>query len=254
MKADQTKKRIERVRLRAKKLISRPDFQEDVKFLRKKWQIPEDGLRSNEASEQWHRWLDQISDKFMDKEWSPLRKEILNLRKKSTMPFQHDRVIKKKGREFNRRIPINDFRNDIQELVIKYKQPTSMKNSIKHYLLFKNIEFLMLRAGPTMQPIYDSERRLQKVAITVEANTTLNDVKAIWPMVQHMQRKMPSRQQEKIQPSKNFDRDQKAYELQLAGKTYRQIATALKKEFGGSLMYNDIGKIIERHKKRLGIN
>ena len=95
---------------------------------------------------------------------------------------------------------------------------------------------------------------LKEVLISIEADTTLEDIKAAWPNIKSTKKKLRYYKQDKFQPLKKFDRDQRAYELQLENKTNKQIATILTQEFKNVFSYAEIPKIIQRHKKRLGMN
>lgn len=247
------RKLSERAKLKARKLMSRPDFQADIQALRKKWRIPETGLKTDQESEQWHRWRNELSNEFMETEWPVLARELWRMREGSKTVANY-RVFQEKEKEFNERIPINDFNKDIAALITKYKQSPRFKRSLFHYLLFNGTDHIYGPIGVSVRTTGGGIRNFTEVLIGIEADTTLADIKAAWPMIKHAQKQLPSYQQEKFQPIRNFARDQRAYELKLAGKTYREIARTLTKEFVKIFSYADIPPLIKRHKKRLGIN
>lgn len=49
------KKKVSRARQNYKALLAKPDFQKDVSAFRKKWDIPSNGLKSDDAYKQWKR-------------------------------------------------------------------------------------------------------------------------------------------------------------------------------------------------------
>lgn len=247
------KKQSERAKLKFQKLVSRPDFQADIQALRKKWRIPAIGLKTDKESEEWYRWRDEFNDQFEKNEWPALSRKLWRMREGIKTASDY-RAFKEKEKEYNERFPINDYNKDIARLISKYKQSPRLEWMLTHYLLFNKAEMY----GPIGVSVRitggDGRRYGTGVSIGIEADTTLADIKAAWPMVKHAQKKLVTYKQKKFQPIQNFDRDQYAYELKLQGKTSTAIASILKKEYGGSLLYSDIPKLIKRHKKRLDIN
>jgi len=57
--------RLKRISQKLAILIDRPNFQQDIKELRRKWNIPEDGLKTEEANQEWIYWLDGQTDQYV---------------------------------------------------------------------------------------------------------------------------------------------------------------------------------------------
>ena len=59
-------KRRERIRQKLNILYARPDFQLDVTEFRKRWNIPEDGIKTEEDNQSWRDWLEDETNKYIE--------------------------------------------------------------------------------------------------------------------------------------------------------------------------------------------
>lgn len=247
MKKSYIEKQKERLGQKIKLLISRPDFQEEILTLRKKWNIPVKGIKNEEDNQAWHEQLYIATDKFHEEEWPKYRRELKKLRDDKKFIEEE-----KKRREVNLRVPLNAFGNDVWNIVKKFKLAPRWQNGIKRYLLFNDSEHLNLFSGIIINTSW--EKGIEKISLEIDSDTTLSDVKRIWPWIKRMQRGLSYKLSDKYQPIKKFERDKRAYELEKKGKTIEEIGEAINLEFDNSLGDSEIRQIIKRYKKRLNIN
>lgn len=153
-------------------LLSRPDFQEDVFFLRIKWKIPRDGLKNEDENQKWHRALYTSDDRWFRDTWSKARKELERLRKEKNF---HQAEVRRK--EINNSAPLNSFRMDVKNIVKKYKLPMRWDDGIKRYLLFNNKNNMTIPLGVVINTERDKDTDLEKLCIGIEDDTTLEDIK-----------------------------------------------------------------------------
>lgn len=245
---DYLTKAAKRAQQKAQLLMGRIDFQDDMKKLRAKWSIPKDGIKGNKASEAWHRWLNQITDEYQEKEWPQVRKKVIKL--KTHGEFSEGDKLEKK---FNAAAPLNVFQTDIRWLIKKYRLPPLMTDAVRSYLLFNRAHNLSSHPRVAIQHSVGSNGAFGELYLIINADTTLEDIKSFWPMVKGLQKYQPDYRQAKRQPLKNLKRDQRAYELRESKKTYGEIAKILSQEYKKIFTYSDIPSLIKRHKKRLGI-
>lgn len=244
MKIKYHEKALSRLKQKIKLLVARPDFQKDIHELRIKWKIPQDGIKNEEANEKWNTQLDIDTDEYYDKNWPKERKELLVLRKAGK--HREADEIKKK---INANAPLNAFNNDIWSVIRKYRLSPKWNNGIRRYLLFNDPANLNISFGIPVK--FEWENGMRRIYLEIDEDTTLDDLRNVWSWARKLQR---GKKYDKYQPIKNFDRDNRAYELQLEGRTEKEIGDIIQEEFGETLDYNELNIAIKRHKKRLNIN
>lgn len=235
----QLEKHASRLAEQIKILINNPKFIKDIVGLRKKWSIPIEGLKTNDKWKNWQEWLDDISEDF-------IKKNILNKSNKSY----------KNNTRLLDQVPVNAFNINLDNLLKKYKLSPDLKNSIRYYLLADDMENMGFSSGVSISSKYDNKDGfLNKITLNIGANTTLEDIKAIWGEVSSSQKKLPYKRQEKLQPIPNLDRDLFIFNLKKEGKSSKEILKILQNEYDiYSMSYDDINKIIQRIKKRMDTN
>ena len=248
MNREQTKKLSTRQQQKIKVLINKPDFIKAILKLRVKWNIPEKGLKHQKEIDNWHQQLEQDTRNFIEHNWA-WKKEGLQKIKEGRDHSKHNSLLD----DFNHSIPRNALLRDIKALVKEFKLSPRWVRGINRYLLTNDPDTLGIFIGPVISTSVDFEFDTQVISIEIDADTTLNDIKAIWPSVKSAQKNLRYKTQDKFQPFRQFERNKKAYELQQQGLTYEKIAKELssaKKEYG----YEDVGKMIERYKRKVDIN
>ena len=108
MDLDQLKKQTSRATEQLKILTHIPEFKKDIKKLRKKWHIPENGLPDNDQMANWQKSMIDKSQKFLEE-------KVLS---KSNKELVDKNIIKQE--------PINTFNADIDKILKKYKKPPSV--------------------------------------------------------------------------------------------------------------------------------
>lgn len=247
MKNDYFDEKTKRLKQEIKVLVSRPAFQKEIADLRKKWNIPPDGIKTEDDNQEWSHKLDIATDEYYETEWPKCRAEIDKLNKERKF-----REAEEKRKECNANAPLNALREDIWSVVRKYRLSPRWHTGIRRYLLFNDPDNLNLTAGVTIVTTW--ENGMKRIALEIDSDTTLKDVKQIWPWVKRMQKDLMYRQAEKFQPIKNFERDTRIYELDQDGKTLKEIAETINIEFDNALLEGEIKQIIKRYKERLNIN
>lgn len=248
MKQEYIQKTSNRQRQFIKVLVSKPSFVNAIVALRKKWGIPEQGIQSQSELDKWYQKLEEDTEQYFDKQWPSKRQELIELRSKGNLT-EH----KKAQDDFNNDVPRNAFLIDIKRLAHEQKLSPRWVDGIKQYLLFNNPDNMGMFIGPVISTKMDMEFEMETISLEIEANTTLEDIKAIWPEIKEIQSRLPYIKQKKFQPLRKFDRNKKAFELHQQGKKYREIADEFSKN-GKTIGEEDIAKMIERYKRKVDIN
>lgn len=250
MKRSYFEKQKQRIRQKVTLLTANPNFQKDILILREKWHIPENGFSySAEKDQRWNAKLLESTGNYYKFEWPKFRKKILELKKQGKI-----KDAETEEGNFNERAPLNEFNNDISKLICKHKIPPKWDNFIKQYLLFNSIRSINILLGTRIQTTWNEETKKKQISLLIDDNTTLEDIKFIWPTVKILQSSLSYKKQKKFQPIKKFNRDKQAYELKQSGKTLEQIAGIMSKKFNKEYMWTDVASFIKRHKQKLGIN
>lgn len=244
MKKDYLEEKKKRLAQKIKVLVSRPAFQKEIDDLRVKWKIPSDGIKNEEDNQNWNMQLGIDTDEYYTKNWPKERAEIIKLRQEGK--FREADNLKK---QINADAPINAFSEDIWSVVRKYRLSPRWYNGIRRYLLFNDPKNMQVPAGITVAMNWDNG--IKRISLEIDDDTTLNDLKHVWKWARKMRK---GRLSDKFQPIPNFDRDKRAYELELEGRTEKEIGDIIQEEFGDSLDYNELKIVIKRYKKRLNIN
>lgn len=238
---DEKKKRLKQ---KIKVLVNRPAFQKDIADLRIKWNIPSEGLKTEEENQEWNNNFYIATDTYFEENWPKERNKIIELRKEKK--FKEAEEIRKK---INAEAPINALREDIWSIVRKYRLSSRWHKGINRYLSYNDADNMGIEVGVTVLMNWDNG--IQRVSLEIDHDTTLNDLKHVWSWARKMYK---GRQTDKYQPIPNFDRDKRAYELEQEGKSWKDIADIIEDEFGDTLDYNELNIAIKRYKKRLNIN
>lgn len=239
MKKEQLDKNIQRVKQKIKILLNTDKFQHEILELRSKYSISADGLKSNKESEKWQRWLYRESKSFAKNNHYPLRVE-----------FNTERKYISANQKFNDLIPINAFNLDLENLISKYKLSPKLKNILRHYLLFNKVEYIPFYSNVFINLKYNEIGKPKELSLSIDHDTTLEDIKAIWPSVKILQEELPYKTQHKFQPRPNLDRDLLIFKLKKEGKTFREIEDIIRDKYGISINYDDVFKVIQRLKKQ----
>jgi len=249
MKKDYSKDKISRPRQRAMLLIANPHFQEEVQEIRKKFKIPIRGIKSNEESEKWHHNFYESDDIYFETNIKRVKEEIKQLEQEKKFREGFDL-----HRKFNKDAPINALSIAIKQIIKNYKMPLGWHHSVQRYILFNNVDYMLLPGNIAIRQDIDQDTDLRKLSIEIDDSTRREDLIKAWPRIKFHQKKLESYTKKKFQPIKKFERDQKAYNLKQSGKTYNEIADTLSKKYKKPISYDDVASYIKRHKQKIGIN
>jgi len=237
-------------RQRLKLILSRPDFIEKVKGLRKEFNIPSDGISSNEESKKWQDELCQKTEEYFDTFPFEKRKEIVDLKKNGE--YHKAELIEKQENDI---APLNSWRIKIKLLLKDYKLPLSFEESIRRFVLFnESAEKAWLTSNIFITEKIDEDTGLKQLLIGINDETTLDDIRKNWHFICLSRDRLYSKVKKKSQPIKNFERNKRAYDLRLEGKNLNEIADLLSEEYKKDYVYSDVADFIKKHKKSVGIN
>lgn len=248
MKQEYIQKAITRQKQIIQVLLSKPNFIDSIVALRKKWEIPAQGIQSQNELDKWYQNLNEATEQYFDKQLPIKRQELAEVKDKGNS-VEHKKVMDK----FNNEVPRNAFLRDIKRLTKEQKLSPRWVDAIKRYLLLNSPDNMGIFIGVVISTKIDWEFETETISLELEDNTTLEDIKAIWPSVMEAQSRLSYKKQKKFQPLRKFDRNKKAYELHQQGKKYGEIANLMSTE-DKTYGEEDIGKMIERYKEKVDIN
>jgi hypothetical protein len=243
-------KRRERINQKLEVLLSRPDFQADIAELRKLLKIPEGGFTDENTYTMWEINLELETQKYFSENGPSMMQRLQELKEKGQQAdFEQEQLI------FNQKAPKNFTNYCIWRLIHKYKLSTLWRSALKNYVIFNNVESLWVPAGNiTMNIKWDKKTGHRELSLIIYADTTLDDVKAIWPEVMKQQEYLQDKTADKFQPIQNLKLDKRVHELwETKTKTYEQIAAVIRDEFNlPNFVYTDVSNALKRYKKRFG--
>ena len=250
MKKEYLDKLQQRAIQKAKLLINRPDFQVDVLILRTKWNVPVDGIKNEVDNLKWEKGLDQDTEEYFQQEWPKHRKELEGLNKPKTYGQYKQRV-----QAINDLAPLNAFGLDIKSILKKNRLNPNWENSIRRYVLFNDINLMSLPVGVTITSrVNNFDPAESRLSISIEEDTTLEDIKKIWPEVMEHQKNLVYKKQKKYQKIPKLERDKRIFELSKEGQSPKTIANTISIEFDDAMDENQTQIVLKRYKKRLNIN
>ncbi|QQS43421.1 hypothetical protein IPM65_04675 [Candidatus Roizmanbacteria bacterium] len=243
-------KRRERNKQKLEVLLLRKDFQADITELRKLLKIPEGGFTDENAYTMWEINLELETQKYFSENSPSMIQRLQELKEKGQMAeYEQERLM------FNQKAPRNFINYCIWQLIHKYKLSTQWRSSLKNYVIFNDIEnFWVPASNISMNIKWDKKTGHRELSLIIYANTTLEDVKAIWPQVMKQQEQLQDKDKDKSQPIPNLKLDKRVFELWKSGtRPYEKIAEKIREEFNQSdFIYTDVSNALKRYKKRFG--
>ncbi|MBU3979423.1 hypothetical protein KKF69_00885 [Patescibacteria group bacterium] len=161
---------IRKTRQKTELLVIQPKFREDITKLRVKWNVPSQGLCSDEEFDKWQNSLNQENWKYQKIEYPKFREQYKN---------DSDYAVKLKY--FGMKAPNNVFQQDLAGLVKKYKLSPFWVNGLRGYLLRNTIP---LSAGIVIEQSYDPLTGMPILKLVLQEDTSIKDVTTIWNTVQ----------------------------------------------------------------------
>ena len=240
---------IKRQKQKIKLLINHPNFQKTILLLREKWDIPKNGFNNQEDIDKWNEKLNFDSDKYIKEIIPAKRKEIDKAANEGNI-----KLYRQLRKDLNDNLPRNSFLSDAKKIVHDQRISPRWVNGIKRYLLSNDPDGMALFLGPVIATKVDMDSDLETISIEINEDTTIEDIKAVWPEVKKSQDRLLYKKQKKFQPIKNFERNKKTYELKLEGKSVDEIIKFFRTEHDIDYDYPQIFDFIKKYKKSIGIN
>lgn len=179
--------REEYIKNKADRLFDHPEFQEDVKIGRTLAGLPPRGISNRELFEAW------------------------------VEPY-----VYYEPREAEK--PLDDF---VTSLLYKYKLSLDWHYTIKWYIYRGRVKDqrlpTIIRVGATQ----DELTKLWEVVMYIPEDASLADVRAAIPEIKEWQGYIRQKRHKRKRASAYEERNRRAHELRQAGKTYKEVATAL---------------------------
>ncbi|MBU1685264.1 hypothetical protein KJ662_03350 [Patescibacteria group bacterium] len=199
-------------------LTAKKGLRQDLLKLRKKWDIPENGINDNEGAEKWWNEIVRKSDDY-------------------------------KGRN-DSEIAINAFGNDIREIMKKYDIHASYHDVVRGYLLYYSAGIFSQPHNTSISIDYKDFKAVG-MKINIFPHTTMKDIQKLWPLVEIQKERMWGiKRGSKKKKMTNEKTNKRVMELSNAGQSDKEIAKIIKQETGHtSLTYADVAKIKYRMKK-----
>jgi len=243
----------ERMLQKVNALLNRPDFTDDIKSIRLKFGIPVEGFMTPEECSVWQEKLYEEQDSFYDNEWPKYKDELLSLRETDYAAYIE------RNEATNNLAPLNNLNKvQIPGLIKKYNVSPAFTDTIKSYLQFgkgKGTGFGVGLIGVKIEIPIENDKETGEIKLVIQDDTTIQDIKDIWPMVKIHQKRLKYHTREKYQPIPNLDLYERAYKLKQTN-SYKKTAEILTEELktGRLISQTDAQDFVKRYKKHLGIN
>jgi len=214
-------KRKESIHQQAHLLIGSPILQAELLALRKRFDIPPEGLMSEGALENWNE--QHIYNKF-----------------DAAQPME----------------------NAVTKLIRKHGLEVGWHHSFMRYLLLNDRDDMELPTELQIGVFPDETTGNPQLHLIITADTTIEDVKAIWPRVKKAQDRLPYKKKQKRRPisEENLKWGELSLAMERDGKSDTEIAEeftdqAEKANPDGFKSYNaeDVRTIRRNYKKQTGI-
>lgn len=234
-------------------LIANPKFQEEMQKLRKIWNIPRGGLKTNKESEEWHGRLYKKNNEYItsNKGFRRAIKEIRERKEKLRERGNKDSYgkIMEDNKKIQSEIPVNALRRDLINLRIKFELSSWWEDFLKYYLLFNEVK--ILGGGFNIQIKINEDTEEDELYIRIYELTTIEDIIMGWNKIQMFQKRLPGYKKGRFKEIKKLQRNKRILELSKQGFKDKEIVKKINEEFEESLIYYDIPKIRHQFKKKI---
>lgn len=214
-------KREEALWQRAVYLLAKPEFQKDVKAIRKAAGLPTNGFKNEEALEAWrdkhfynqYNWDTNVEYKVVDK-------------------LVYELITKK-----------------------QYELSGEWHYSLKQYVFLNELDEMRLYTGDvTLGLERDADTGEVTLLLRVSSDVTEKEFKDSWELIKQWRSEngIKTREDRRLAHPKNLSKGLFAFNLKQSGASNKEIATAIEAKFGGICMPDDAKTIINNFKKQLG--
>lgn len=259
---DRFKQRVARLEQRFKILISRRDFQEDVRAFRNKWHIDPKKLTTIDENQAWWHQHYENDEKWHRDDWPKYREEIVGLQK-AALDLDNKKVTYNdyldRQKEANQTRPINAYYKDLKAFLGKYRLPPKWEKAIQSYIFTDTPRYhgLVGISIRTSHMLDDDDFDKDEIAVILDAYTTKQELMDAWPNIKFHLDNLRHKGSDKFQPIDEtvFERNKMAFELKQEGHSLKQIADKLNEKYEDEVyIYTDVATMIRNYKKLLGIN
>ena len=187
---------------RAEQILKYPVFQQEILRLRKKWRLPEIGIKSNKESGQWHAWFYKLNDDYLD------------------------------SKEYSVKLaPINEFRRNLLTLRKQMRLSDYWDDFIERYLKF-NDTYGLIGNNTSLVWQVDENTGERRTFIEFWGHTRREDILDTWSAAKVLQEKMPGYKKTfRDSDPQVLERDFYIYKLHLEGKSAKEITDDVYKHF-----------------------
>ncbi len=235
-------------------LIRKKSFQDEALSFRKKWLIGDEGLKDEEVEGWWH-WLGRETDKFIaSKDYNDNRRTLLKKieQAKKSKDYKTYDSCKSKLTKLDQKTPLNKFYSEIDEIMKKYSISQHYHKTVMLYLTNNTLVYIPRDNVGFWFERDKEDKKTYRLFLEVFSNTTIKDIENVWPLIKRYKKRTMNYKEGRNKPKTNFNRDLRIYDLREKGLSYSEIAKKINEEFKGkALLYDDIGIILNRIKKRI---
>lgn len=236
-KNNQIEVAVRKTRQKTKLLAEQPRFKSEIKKLRAKWNIPEEGFKDYKEFNSWEIAFNESNRVYQQVEYPQF-----------IAKFKKEPNYRERLKEFNKEAPNNKLRDDLAILIKTQKLSPLWIQGIRGYLL-RN--FMPIFAGLIIEINDDPLTGMPILKLVIQEDTSIKDVLAGWAEIKRYQENLPYWRQKKSQPIQYFERNKRAYELKQSGKSSKEIAKILATELNTQLDYTQVMDFIRSYEKYL---
>lgn len=180
-----SKTRRKKLQKHAGVLVVREDFRREVKKLRKKWDIPENGFKNFQGHQ---RWTASIQEKRKEEKCDYIEAEwVLGIKGPKINPSGC----------FKRRIeppsPFFQFLNDIADLCWSLDLSSKWSQFVRFYILFNRETYTPFDRTPRISlvaRILGEHMPREFIRLEFGVDTTQKDIEAVWGKIKELKKQM----------------------------------------------------------------
>lgn len=250
MRTNAKLKKIESEKQQLNLLLCKGQFNADIIYIRKRYKIPNNGFSNKEEVNKWYDILKANTENFLKEVWYDKLEEIEFVGSSAQKSDYLNKLIESKKAIFDSS-PYRLYKNEIFKLAKKHKLSPEWEKYLENYIIFNDLEMIEWNAEINFDIQTDKFNDKRKIVINIYEDTTIDDIKAIWPRITKVQESLLSHKKTKRQPMQQFERDKLAYEMKHNGYSLKSIAKELNEKYNANYLDFEIPKFVKRHKKKV---
>jgi hypothetical protein len=238
----------------AQKIVDNPYFQEEMIRLRKKWNIPEQGFTDIDKHQEWAKAFDRQEYEYIWSDEQAKARRLLKEKRQKLSPQEYTIAEEKKDwEELNAKIPVNEFHMDLNILRRELGLENYWDNFMQGYLI-SNKAGRLQGYNSYIESRIKADSTDSELYLRIFANTTLDDIKEMWHLVELHQSKLPGyKKLHRDSDPQIIERDKYIMELIVQGKKPRHIKHMVYNKFVGENdeKYNEIYDLSDVNARQL---